>query len=127
MKVNDPKIRIIPVVLGIAGYILGPMLGVFLLGMFTKNRGSDRGNVIALMAGLLANFVLGDLPGKISPSLSISIPWLPNIAFTWYALIGAVTVLMVGLWFRTPDSVIQAGLERAKEAEAGDALPIAMR
>ena len=103
------------------------MLGVFLLGMFTKNRGSDRGNVIALLAGLLANFILGDLPGKISPSLSITIPWLPNISFTWYALIGAVAVLVVGLWFRTPDAVIAAGLERAKEAESGDALPIDMR
>ena len=35
MKVKNPDIRIIPVVLGIAGYIVGPMLGVFLLGMFT--------------------------------------------------------------------------------------------
>ena len=32
-KVTDPNVRIIPVVLGIAGFILGPMLGVFLLGM----------------------------------------------------------------------------------------------
>src|SRR5206468_11663899 len=43
-KVTNPDLRIIPVVLGIAGFILGPMLGVFLIGMFTERRGSDLGN-----------------------------------------------------------------------------------
>lgn len=127
LKVSDPKIRIIPVVLGIAGYILGPMLGVFLLGMFTKSRGSDRGNVIAIIFGLLATSVLGDLPGKISPRLSVTIPWLPNIAFTWYSLIGAVAVLAVGIWFRTPDAVLANAKQRASQAESGDELPIDMR
>src|SRR5206468_114552 len=40
-KVKDPTVRIIPVVLGIGGFILGPMLGVFLVGMLTRRRGSD--------------------------------------------------------------------------------------
>ena len=44
-KVTHPDLRIIPVVLGIAGFILGPMLGVFLIGMFTERRGSDAGNM----------------------------------------------------------------------------------
>ncbi len=60
-KVTHPDVRIIPVVLGIAGFILGPMLGVFMVGMFTKNRGSDRGNVIAVTLGLIATVVMGDL------------------------------------------------------------------
>ena len=60
-KVTDPNIRIIPVVLGIAGFILGPMLGVFLIGMFTRNRGSDRGNILAVTIGLLATTILGRL------------------------------------------------------------------
>ena len=51
-KVTHPDLRIIPVVLGIAGFILGPMLGVFLIGMFTTRRGSDTGNIIAISAGL---------------------------------------------------------------------------
>src|ERR1051325_4699593 len=47
-KVTNPDLRIIPVVLGIAGFILGPMLGVFLIGMFTRRRGSDTGNMLAI-------------------------------------------------------------------------------
>src|SRR5690242_12946773 len=58
-KVTHPDLRIIPVVLGIAGFILGPMLGVFLIGMFTERRGSDAGNLIAISAGLLATIVVG--------------------------------------------------------------------
>src|SRR5256714_8928311 len=60
-KVKNPDVRIIPVVLGIAGFILGPMLGVFLLGMFTKTRGSDHGNVLAVSIGMLTTIVLGKL------------------------------------------------------------------
>jgi len=60
-KVTDPTLRIIPVVLGIAGFILGPMLGVFLLGMFTRTRGSDLGNVIAITAGLATTIYFGGL------------------------------------------------------------------
>src|SRR5688500_4929259 len=59
--VKDPNVRIIPVVLGIAGFILGPMLGVFLLGMLTRGRGSDVGNMIAISLGLVATIVLGGL------------------------------------------------------------------
>src|SRR5437879_4787912 len=60
-KVTHPDLRIIPVVLGIAGFILGPMLGLFLIGMLTKRRGSDAGNIVAIPAGLLAPVVAGKL------------------------------------------------------------------
>ena len=60
-KVTTPDVRIIPVVLGIAGFILGPMLGVFLIGMLTTGRGSDRGNLLAITAGLVATVVAGKL------------------------------------------------------------------
>jgi len=125
LKVKNPDIGIIPVVLGIAGYILGPMLGVFLLGVFTKNRGSDLGNRFALIVGLLATTILGDLPGKISKSYSLHIPW--DVSFTWFGFIGATAVLLVGIWFRTPASVLEKAEERAKQAEDGVDVPLAMR
>ena len=43
--VYSPHARIIPVVLGIFGYTYGSLLGVFLLGLTTKNRGTDIGNL----------------------------------------------------------------------------------
>ena len=129
LKVKNPDIGIIPVVLGIAGYIIGPMLGVFLLGLFTRGRGSDKGNMFGLMAGLVATTILGDLPGKISKGASMKI-WLHltwEVSFTWFAFIGAVAVLLVGIWFKTPDHVLVKAEERAKQAEEGIDLPLAMR
>src|SRR6266568_1382235 len=44
-----PNVRIIPIVLGIYGYTYGSVLGIFLAGMLTRSRGSDRGNIIAMI------------------------------------------------------------------------------
>jgi Na+/proline symporter len=125
MKVKNPDIGIIPVVLGIAGYILGPMLGVFLLGMFTKNRGSDLGNAISLVCGLVATSVFGDLPGKINPAWSLNLSW--QVSFTWFAFIGAAAVLLVGVWFKTPAAALTRAGIRLRDAESEDDLPVALR
>jgi SSS family transporter len=134
-KVRNPNVRIIPVVLGIASFILGPMLGVFLLGMFTKSRGSDAGNILAITIGLFATIVLGDLhiiaANLVAPLLGIDAtyvkpPWLPKVSFTWFAAIGATVVFAVGLIFQTP-SHIQDHAQRIA-AEAGhDDRPMALR
>lgn len=131
LKLVDPNIGIIPVVLGIAGFILGPMLGVFLLGIFTRNRGSDTGNVVATVVGLVATVVLGDLPGSLNKDWSLLNPALPfhlpyKVSFTWFALIGAAAVVLVGMWWKTPQSVLDAAEERARQATEDDS-PLAMR
>jgi Na+/proline symporter len=125
VKVNNPSLGIIPVVLGIAGYILGPMLGVFLLGMFTKNRGSDLGNVLGLIAGLLATSVFGDLPGKLNPAWSLHLGW--DVSFTWFAFIGAAAVLLVAIWFKTPPEVLESAKAHATQAESMGEVPLALR
>ena len=120
-KVNNPSLRIIPVVLGIAGFILGPMLGVFLIGLLTKRRGSETGNVIALVAGLAATAILGELPVTIAnlvapmfghPANFVRPAWLPHVSFTWFALIGSSVVFAIGALFPTPPERL-AATERA--------------
>ncbi|MEP0847631.1 MAG: sodium/solute symporter [Phycisphaerae bacterium] len=117
VNVRNPQLTIIPVALGIAGYILGPMLGVFLLGMLTKRRGSDAGNLVAVTAGLLAIFVASgrsfDLIDAVFPAAAPSMPaWLPRIEFTWYAMIGALATLAIGLLFPTPGDALAAARRR---------------
>ena len=101
------------------------MLGVFLLGIFTKSRGSDRGNLVALVAGLLSTSVLGDLPGKMNPSWSLNLGW--QVSFTWFAFIGATTVLVVGVWFKTPKEALALAERRVQSAESPDDRPVALR
>jgi SSS family solute:Na+ symporter len=125
LKVHNPDLGIIPVVLGVAGYILGPMLGVFLLGIFTRDRGSDQGNAFGLVAGLLATTIIGDLPGKINPPWSFHLAW--DVSFTWFAFIGALVTFGVGVWFKTPPHVIEMAEERSRQASSGEDVPIALR
>lgn len=135
-KVRNPDLRIIPVVLGIAGFIIGPMLGVFLLGMFTIRRGSDGGNIIAITAGLLVTMLLAGwhvegakMVGseKLVSFASNLTAWLPRISFTWYALVGALVVVLVGIWFRTPEHAITRAARIARDAAAGDERPLELR
>jgi Na+/proline symporter len=130
-KVTNPNVRIIPVVLGVASFILGPMLGVFLLGMFTRRRGSDAGNILAITIGLIATVVLGHLHIELANLLAGAgtykpPTWLPKVAFTWFALIGAVVVVLVGVLFVTPHSVLEAA-QRKREAAHQDDRPVALR
>jgi SSS family solute:Na+ symporter len=135
-KVTTPDVRIIPVVLGIAGFILGPMLGVFLIGMLTTGRGSDRGNLLAITAGLLATVVAGKLHIMIlngmAPWLGLDATfrqpaWIPEVAFTWWAMIGAVVVVAVGLCFRTPDAVRAEVARHERAAKLAENVPVEMR
>src|SRR5205814_3945585 len=53
-----PDLRIIPIVLGIFGYTYGSLLGVFLCGIFTKQRGTNAGNIIAMIIGFIVVAIL---------------------------------------------------------------------
>ncbi|MEK7726963.1 MAG: sodium:proline symporter, partial [candidate division KSB1 bacterium] len=91
---HNPKLTIIPLALGIIGYTYGPLLGMFLLGMLTRTRGNDRGNIIALLCGFVAICVLSGL---------VHVPGVhvPKIAFTWHIMFGCMVTFGVGVLFRT--------------------------
>lgn len=91
--IAHPESRIIPIVLGVFGYTYGSLLGVFLLGLLTKDRGSDRGNIIAMLCGALL------------------VICLPHLAFPWRIMFGSLTTMAVGLLFKTPmnNAIVQAG------------------
>src|SRR5205085_6758251 len=96
----NPNVRIIPVVIGIAGLFLGPMLGVFLIGMLTRRRGSDAGNILAISVALVSMIFLSgqhiDLMNMLRPAPKGMPPlyklpqWMPVIKWTWFAMFGAV-------------------------------------
>lgn len=83
--IDHPTSRIIPIVLGIFGYTYGSLLGVFLLGLLSK-RGSDRGNIIAMIAG------------------AVLVAALPQVAFPWRVMLGSLTTVAVGALFSTDKS-----------------------
>lgn len=133
INVVHPQIRLIPVVLGVAGLFLGPMLGVFLLGMLTVARGNDRGNMLAISAGLIGVMIFSGQYWELlnlfaDPSTPLSKPdWVPQISFSWYAIIGASITLLIGLLFKTPAPIVENAIRLAREADAEENIPLAMR
>ncbi len=125
--------RIIPIVLGIFGYTYGSLLGIFLVGLLTHKRGSERGNLYAMVAGFLAVAVLSGLhndlwalahpasaSGVLPPPLWAPV-WLPKVEFPWRIAFGTLVTASVALLFRTPDAqlaVAKAHLEGVREADA---------
>jgi Na+/proline symporter len=115
--------RVIPIVLGIFGYTYGSLLGIFLVGMLTKTRGSEKGNLVAMVCGLVAVTFLSGLHNDLWNLLHPSDPafldwmarhpkgpafehwhwnWVPTIDFPWRITAGTLVTAALALIFRTP-------------------------
>jgi len=120
---QDAKLTIIPIAIGILGYTYGALVGVFLLGMVTRTRGADRSNVVAMILGIASVLVLCKvsipafdlgalLHGRFvatSWNFGWFMPgWWPNIAWPWFVFVGCSVTLAVAVLFRTPASQIAA-------------------
>ncbi len=108
-KVDQAKqhnLRIIPIILGIFGYTYGSLLGVFFVGMLTKTRGSNAGNVIGMVAGFVSVAILSGLPNDLAAMgggrLYQQPNWLPVIEFPWRVFFGTVVTFAVAMCFATP-------------------------
>lgn len=109
VSAHNPKLRILPIILGIFGYTYGSLLGIFMVGLFTKTRGSDLGNGIAMLAGFLVVAYLSGLDSDVCTlfgSSGLTRPeWMPTIEFPWRILFGTVVTFLVAMGFRTPENV----------------------
>ncbi len=115
---RDAKLTIIPIAIGSLGYTYGSLLGVFLLGMLTRRRGRDSGNIIGMLCGILAVIIFGKVSfpgvnllelfshGRVIAedwSLRGVLPlWWPELAWSWYVLLGSMVCIAVSCLFPTP-------------------------
>lgn len=131
---HDAKLTIIPIAIGILGYTYGALVGVFLLGMLTRTRGSDRTNVLGMAVGIVAVLVLCKvsmpafdvlalLKGKLAAaewSFGWFMPeWWPKISWPWFVFVGCVVTVAIAILFRTP--AIQIAAAEAQVARASKA------
>jgi len=112
--------RIIPIVLGIFGYTYGSLLGIFLIGLLTKRRGSEAGNLFAMVCGFLVVAVLSGLYNDIwslfYPDSTLGSPaWLPRIEFPWRIAFGTVVTFAVAACFRTPETQVRIAANHINE------------
>jgi SSS family solute:Na+ symporter len=100
-----PNLRIIPIVLAVFAYTYGPVLGVFLCGMFTRRRGSNFGNIIAMIIGFLVVAIISNLFNAIAGifgRVAYTKPdWLPAVEFPWWICFGTIVTFCVAILFRS--------------------------
>jgi SSS family solute:Na+ symporter len=121
---KDSKLTIIPIAIGSLGYTYGALLGVFLLGMLTRRRGRDGGNVLGMLSGIMAVAIVGKvslpginllelvihgrLVGQIWSLRNVLPGWWPELAWSWYVLVGSLVCFVVSSLFVTPEAKVTA-------------------
>jgi Na+/proline symporter len=104
VKAHNPSLSIIGIILGSFGYTYGSLLGIFMVALFTKNRGSETGNLIAMFTGIVFVAFLSNLPNDLWNMLGGGMlyrnpAWLPMIEFPWRIMAGTLATLAVALCF----------------------------
>jgi SSS family solute:Na+ symporter len=104
VKAHHPGLSIIGIILGSFGYTYGSLLGIFMVALFTKSRGSELGNGIAMAAGIGAVAILSDLPNAVwrmvaGGPLYSNFEWMPVIEFPWRIMFGTLVTVAVALCF----------------------------
>ncbi len=125
---HDSKLTIIPLALQSFGYAYGSLLAVFLLGILTRTRGSDRMNVVGMGLGIVAVLTLSRVrvpainlhfllfSGKLVPQDWTFGGWLPEwwpaISFPWWVMLGCLVCFSFSVTFATPIERIKTVRER---------------
>jgi Na+/proline symporter len=108
MVILYPKSRIIPIALGIFGYTYGSLLGVFLVGMLTKSRGNDFGNILGMVTGFVAVALLSGLPNDLAKIFGMTLyeqpSWLPVVEFPWRVFFGTLVTFTIAVCFKSKPS-----------------------
>jgi SSS family solute:Na+ symporter len=106
VKAHNPELSIIGIILGSFGYTYGSLLGIFIVALFTKSRGNETGNMIAMIAGILSVAYLSNLPNDCwkmitGGSIYKNFAWLPVIEFPWRIMAGTFVTVAVALCFKS--------------------------
>jgi Na+/proline symporter len=80
-----------------------------MVALFTKNRGNDQGNIIAMIAGFIAVALLSNLPNELfhmiaGRNLYENAHWFPIIEFPWRIMFGTIVTALIAICFRSNKS-----------------------
>ena len=72
---------------------------------------------------------LSEARSRVRSALATRPPLPPpvKVAFTWFALVGAVVVFVVAILFRTPPEALERAKRQAASAKFEEELPLALR
>jgi Na+/proline symporter len=78
-----------------------------MVALFTRTRGNETGNPLAMIGGFIAVAILSNLPNDLwkmvaGGALYQNPAWLPVVEFPWRILIGTLVTVAIALCFKTP-------------------------
>ncbi len=84
-----------------------------MVALFTKTRGSEAGNLIAMVAGIVFVAFLSNLPNDVWKMVSggplyANFAWLPVIEFPWRIMAGTLLTVAVALCFKSAQKPVEA-------------------
>ncbi len=128
VKLTHPEARIIPIVLGSFGYTYGSLLGIFLVGMTTRTRGSATGNLLAMVVGICrGGHILSNLPNDLAEMFGGHLydppDWMPVIECPWRIAFGTVATYAVAVLFSTPEKQVAGAAAQLREAAGNPTAP----
>ena len=84
--------------------------------------------ILAIIAQIIGRILRPDIPQGVATIIVVEHPLgMPEISFTWWPMIGALAVVCVSAFFRTPDEVLESAAHHAATAQSGDDVPLALR
>ncbi len=92
---NNPQMDLLSLALGVMTFFYGGLLGIFLVALFTRTRGSEQSNILAAFLSTLMVFLLA----KFS-----------SLAWPWFVVVGTGVSATISVLGRTPKTT-QAGSE----------------
>ena len=123
VKLTHPEVRIIPIVLGSFGYTYGSLLGIFLVGMTTRTRGSAPGNLLAMATGFITVAILTNLPNDLAKLAGAHLydppAWMPRLEFPWWITFGTVITYSIAVLFPTPREQVEKARKQVQQMRAG--------
>ncbi len=122
---SNPQTDLLSIALGVMTLFYGGLLGVFLVGLLTRRRGSNTTNIIALITSTLL-IVFISYKHKILPALGLYSPnsagpfdglYAFQLAWPWYIVLGTAVTTTIAALGMTAQNVV-AGHRQAMNSEA---------
>lgn len=122
---KNPETDLLSIALGVMTFFYGGMLGIFLLGLFNRSRGSSVTNIIALASSTII-LIFTSYKGKILTSWGWDkaaegsfAHWLfsLNISWPWYTVMGVALTVGIAAIGKTALDVLHRFEEKMAEPE----------
>lgn len=99
---HHPEVDLLSIALGSMTFFYGALLGIFLVGLFSKTRGNTMTNIVGALTSI---------------ALAVVLKFFTPVAYPWFIVLGTAVTAGISLLGRTPEAVLDAHHAAGVEAD----------